>query len=144
MSSNYEKDIIYCFNKTLNEDWPVNIHERTFVSRVAHYLANRIEKNNTKISVDVEYNRNIDIPKKVDDNNRFVDLIIHERLSNNNYVAIEFKKDNNVEDDKIKLINLKKQYDYENIYFICIDEQTIEKYNGRNWQIINKGGDFNE
>ena len=62
--------IEYCFIKTLSEEWPKNVHERTFVSRMAHYLVNEIEKIYNSIKVDVEYNRIMNDVKRVDDLNK--------------------------------------------------------------------------
>lgn len=135
---NIDNIIEYCFIKTLSEEWPKNIHERTFVSRMAHYLANEIEKTYNSIKVDVEYNRIMNDVKRVDDLNRYVDLIIHERKTNNNYVAIEFKKNDNIDDDMQKLISLKRELNYRNIYCIAINEKSIYKYDGLNkeWNIL--------
>ena len=46
--------------------------------------------------LDCEYNRNMDDPKMLNDDRRFIpDLIIHRRRSNeNNLLVIEFKKKN--------------------------------------------------
>ena len=128
-----------CFSKTIEEELPCNIHERTFVSRMAHHLANIIEKECLKIKVDVEYNRNVNDSKRIDKKLRYVDLIIHERKTNNNNIsAIEFKnkKDSNV--DKKNLINLKNCLGYKYIYFIIITKRIIYKYNEntKNWEII--------
>ena len=53
-----------------------------------------------------------------------LDLIIHERKTNNNYIAIEFKKSDNIEEDMQKLISLKMELNYRNIYCIAINEKT--------------------
>ena len=76
--------------------------------------------------------------KRVDDLNRYVDLIIHERKTNNNYVAIEFKKNDNIDDDMQKLISLKRELNYRNIYCIAINEKSIYKYDDLNkkWNIL--------
>ena len=65
--------------------------------------------------LDCEYNRNMDDPKMLNDDRRFIpDLIIHRRRSNeNNLLVIEFKKKNanpqNKNDDRNKLIYLTNQ-----------------------------------
>lgn len=131
----YDNLIICCFNKTINEEWPNNIHERTFVSRMAHYLTNEIEGENDNLKVDVEYNRHFNDIKKVNNSNRFVDLIIHKRNSDEfNDVAIEFKKENNSTEDKKKLIDLQNELGYKYIYYICINEKKIEKYENDDWK----------
>ena len=79
---NFETDIKKCFFKTINEEWSSNIHKRTFVSRIAYHLADIIENEGSKIKVNVEYNRNVDDSKRVNEKLRFVDLIIHERKIN--------------------------------------------------------------
>lgn len=53
-----------------------------------------------------------------------LDLIIHEKKTNNNYIAIEFKKSDNIEEDMQKLISLKMELNYRNIYCIAINEKT--------------------
>ncbi|MDD6277345.1 MAG: hypothetical protein PUA55_02105 [Mycoplasma sp.] len=119
---NIDNIICDCFSKTIEEELPCNIHERTFVSRMSHHLAdiienaNIIEKECSKIKVDVEYNKNVNDSKRIDKKLRYVDLIIHERKTNNNISAIEFKnkKDSNV--DKNNLINLKNCLGYKYIF----------------------------
>ena len=141
----FDNIICDCFSKTIEEGLPCNIHERTFVSRMAHHLADIIENDNiiekecSKIKVDVEYNRNVNDSKRINKKLRFVDLIIHERKTNNNNIsAIEFKnkKDSNL--DKNNLINLKNCLGYKYIYFIIITKRIIYKYNEntKNWEII--------
>lgn len=134
----FDNIICDCFSKTIEEELPCNIHERTFVSRMAHHLADIIENENSKIKVDVEYNKNINDSKRIDKKLRYVDLIIHERKTNNNISAIEFKNKKDSDVDKNNLINLKICLGYKYIYFIIITKKIIYKYNEntKNWEII--------
>jgi len=83
-----------------DNDLPIDIHERTTVSRIAHYMANLIEENfvfaEKNIKVDVEYNRNESETKRYDGQLMYVDLIVHRRGDNNpktrdNILICEFK-----------------------------------------------------
>jgi hypothetical protein len=74
-----------------------DINERTITHKLAEYLQKYFQP---PISVDVEYNRNIELgkrkPKHYQDKIGMPDIIIHKRLHNdNNLLIIEIKKHNN-------------------------------------------------
>lgn len=130
-----DKLLIKVLNKLEKDDKVLlenDLHETTIVFRFAHYLANIIEKK-TEYKVDAEYNRDRNKVKKVDNENKRPDLIIHKRNSNDNLVAIEFKKKNDSTLDKKKLEKFMKLYSYKYVYFIQFKLNKIESYNGDNW-----------
>jgi len=75
-----------------------NISERTITHKLAEYLQRNFPPT---ISVDVEYNRNIELGEKKpkyyqDEKYGMPDIIVHQRLSNeHNILIIEIKKQNN-------------------------------------------------
>ncbi len=76
-----------------------NIHEQNISHRLAYYMENLLNNyswfRQSKLSVDVEYNRDITNVKMIDNDNCRPDVIIHERNTNeNNIIVIEIKKDN--------------------------------------------------
>lgn len=90
---------------SLGED----IGERTIMCRLAHHLANKVEKLCSSLHVDCEYNRYEDDPKMlplspmVDDvfaghggsRRFFPDIVVHKRADDgNNILACEIKKSN--------------------------------------------------
>ncbi|MCL2521292.1 MAG: hypothetical protein FWE36_00355 [Erysipelotrichales bacterium] len=80
--------------------FPNDIHERTRVSRVAHYLSQLIKNDIDFIgySVDVEYNRRgLEIKRTGEGDLLLPDLIVHKRKSEdqNNLLYVEFKNSNN-------------------------------------------------
>lgn len=129
------KDVRKCDN-----DLPVDVHERTFVFRFAHYLADYIESDDyyEQYKVDVEYNRYLGNPKELNDRKIFPDLIVHKRGMLDNLVAIEFKKNNDSLTDKVRLIKVTKDknYLYKNAFFIRINKNKIEKYCDGYWKDI--------
>lgn len=137
--SKIDEYIIKSFTNVIKIDSDLikNINERTFVFRMGHYLVNYIE-GDTDYKVDVEYNRRDYNIKKLDDKNIMPDLIIHKRNKKDNLAIIEFKKNENSEEDKSRLIKMKndKRYLYKNIYFILINKNKIEKYIGESWTNI--------
>lgn len=68
------------------------LHERAIVFRFGIYLQKYIDKSNNlkKYKLDNEYNRNMDELKRTPNypNGRYVDLLLHERGSNNNNILI--------------------------------------------------------
>ncbi len=114
------------------------VHETTIVFRFAHYLANKIENDYSDYRVDIEYNRDKDQVKVLDNKIVRIDLIVHKRGTKDNLVAIEFKKNNNSLTDKERLGNLfsESEYKYKNVYFITFNENKIEKYKNNEWEII--------
>ncbi len=139
LKNNIDSYIEECFYKTKNIDYnlPRTINERTFVFRFGHYLANDLE-NNTGYSVDVDYNRCFDDPKRQNNNLIIPDLIIHKRGINDNLVAIEFKKNNDSSKDRDRLVQLMQDsnYLYKNVYFIIINKNVVEKYENGEWNSI--------
>ncbi len=137
--------IIERFNavKNYDNDLLSDVNERTFVFRYGHYLANYLE-NESSYKVDIEYNRYNNDIKKLNNKNIYPDLIVHKRRKNDNLLAIEFKKNNDSQKDKQRLIQLKKNKEYlcSNVYFIVINKNKIEKYENCIW--ININGDIYE
>ena len=104
-----------------------NVHEICMVHRFAIYLENKME--NKTYNVDIEYNRHLNNIKKDSIGNcRRVDLVVHQRGNDdNNYIYIEFKKNNNFDNDIDKIKRMKKIYKYKNIYIISFSERKIYK-----------------
>ena len=97
------------------------------VHRFAVYLENNIK--DYIYNVDIEYNRHLK-EQKTDflNNNRRVDLIVHQRGNDqNNYIYIEFKKRNDSDSDINKLKEFSVKYKYKNLYFITFNERKIYK-----------------
>ncbi len=139
--SNMDKLVVELLNKVKIDDSKLlenDVHEITFVFRFAHYLANIIE-NTTSYKVDIEYNRDKSNVKRIDNKIRRVDLIVHQRATNDNLIAIEFKKGYESETDKSELEKLKIDYCYKNIYFIDFKLGKIETYNNNEWVYIQGG-----
>lgn len=73
------------------------VHERTIVFRIGHYLQNLMDVTGKfqDFNLDFEYNRNGGQPKRIPANPRhgaFPDLVIHQRGSNQyNLLIMEFK-----------------------------------------------------
>ena len=101
------------------------VHETTIVFRFAHYLANKIENDYSDYRVDIEYNRDKDQVKVLDNKIVRIDLIVHKRGTKDNL-------------DKERLGNLfsESEYKYKNVYFITFNENKIEKYKNNEWEII--------
>ena len=101
-----------------------DVHERTIVFRLGHYLQNLMDATGEfqNFNLDFEYNRNGRYPKRIPANPRngaFPDLIIHQRGSNQyNLLIMEFKPppwNTNTGDDCKKLqqfINPRDRYNY--------------------------------
>jgi len=87
----------------------VNASEQAIAAKIAQYLQPKFEG----CHVDVEYNRNGDASKKVawrenlDD--VYPDIIVHQRMTDRNVLAIELKKTTNPE-KKIKDIQKLRAY----------------------------------
>lgn len=118
-----------------------DVHEIALVFRFAHYLANIIE-NTVSYKVDVEYNRDKCDVKRIDNQKRRVDLIVHKRATNDNLFAIEFKKGHESKTDKIELEKLKIEYYYKSVYYIDFKSGKIETYKNNEWVYIQ--GDYHE
>lgn len=92
-----------------DKNLPIDVHERTSVSRIAHYLANIIEHKqlfkDNKIVVDVEYNRSGSYIKTLlYDKRIYPDLIVHQRGNNEyNILICEFKNKKNSRSDKSRI-----------------------------------------
>ena len=139
---NLIKDIFYKVKQD-DKDLPKDVNERAFVFRFGHYLANYIEQSG-KYKVDVEYNRKEIQPKRKSDKLIVPDLIVHIRGTNDNLIAIEFKKSNDNKNDKekLKFLMLNNAYLYREVYFIVINKNKIEKLVDNEWKSII--GDNNE
>ncbi len=93
------------------------VSERCTVFHIGNYMKNKMStlEKFQWADLDCEYNRNMDDPKMLNDDRRFIpDLIIHRRRSNeNNLLVIEFKKKNadpqNKNVDRNKLMYLTNQ-----------------------------------
>lgn len=93
------------------------VSERCMVFHIGNYMKNKMStfEKFQWADLDCEYNRNMDDPKMLNDDRRFIpDLIIHRRRSNeNNLLVIEFKKKNadpqNKNVDRNKLMYLTNQ-----------------------------------
>ncbi len=87
--------------------------ERTITGRLAIYIQERFPEWN----VDCEYNRNMDAVKRLKEicnptNNKngssvFPDIIVHKRMSEENYIVIEVKKTTNTETDDCDMQKIK-------------------------------------
>jgi len=97
--------------------------ERNLVFHFARYFIEDNKMLDKELSVDLEYNRNTNNPKKIKEIGEsyriYPDFILHKRNSNaKNILAIEFKKWNNTNYTKDKrklryLINQDKEYRYQ-------------------------------
>ncbi len=120
----------------------VNINERSLTHRLAVYLEQELKNFFPKLdgfSVDCEYNRDGELPKKlittiaeIESNNTeavtvYPDIIIHKRgsASDSNFLVIEAKKSNNtgsdaVFEDKRKLRAYQIDLNYKYAYFVIL------------------------
>src|SRR5450631_2798631 len=100
-------------------------HERTIAEIIARYLRPHFEQ----YEVNVDYNRMGDEPKEVTwraepgagRDHVFPDIIVHQRFTNDNLLAIELKKDSNKEpktEDLLKLTAYRTQLRYRHALFI--------------------------
>ena len=116
-------------------------HEISLEFRLAHHLANSIEKK-YDYKIDIEYNRDKNVPKKIDSNIR-PDIIIHKRGKKGpNISAIEIKKSTDSCEDKKKLLRIKEKYNYLYVYFINFNS-NIEYFDesSNNWVILSGDND---
>ncbi len=124
----------------------IGANERTITHRLGFYIEE--ELNNKEYNVDCEYNRDGFDPKKNNNGNYIIpDVIIHKRLTDKNYLAIEAKKEqnNNHEYDGAKeklkvLTNQNGKYKYQLGIFIDFKkdikdaiESIIYYKNGENY-----------
>lgn len=109
----------------------INANERSISHRFAIYL----EKGFKGWNVDCEYNRDRDLPKRLQLEQRnvrdddldaitvFPDIIVHHRHTDKNLVVIEMKKSNNRNDleyDRRKLHAFRREFGYQYAVFICV------------------------
>ncbi|MES3204229.1 hypothetical protein QDQ60_13715 [Klebsiella aerogenes] len=98
---------------------------------IAHQLAMKFSKSFPGWDIDCEYNRNMDVVKRliyavsptgeVCERNVVPDIIIHRRMTNDNLLAVEIKKSTNREasfKDLSKLAAFRSQLGYQNSLFI--------------------------
>ena len=119
-----------------------NVHEQSISSKLGCYLSTKIpSRSNGGWDVDVEYNRNSEIPKALHGiGNVRPDIIIHRRGLNNpngneenNLLIIEIKKDPS-DEDKAKDIKTIKAFISEPPFyycfgvFICLDREIPKNY----------------
>lgn len=118
------------------------VNERTISSHIARIIDNKLGTQDYR--VDIEYNRHGDDTKKLNGENVYPDILIHERKTDdNNFAWIEVKKAGNntaIEEDRKRLICATcPNCEYHYVYGILIivskepDERRIEYYqNGKN------------
>ena len=110
----------------------VNTNERT----LTHHLAKYLEKYFAGYSIDCEYNRNGDVPKRLMESKAFAraddvngvtvypDIVIHKRgvpPEGENYIIIEAKKEGvSYADDVVKLKLYKTQLGYKHAFMVVI------------------------
>ncbi|MES9994010.1 MAG: hypothetical protein ABW098_18830 [Candidatus Thiodiazotropha sp.] len=98
---------------------------------ITHRLAVMLEHEFGEWHVDCEYNRDQDAVKRlkyaispehpVEEKDVVPDIIIHERMSPNNFIVFEVKKSTNPEPDEkdlAKLLAFKEQLGYQNACFV--------------------------
>jgi hypothetical protein len=117
-----KEEIIYALNEALRmllekdaDILKMDINERS----ISHKLAVYLEPFFNEWSVDCEYNRNHDNPKRLEIQRRevanddtqartvFPDIIVHKRGADENLLVIEMKKTTSQEDDTFDLHKLK-------------------------------------
>jgi len=81
---------------------------------IAHKLASYLQLIFQNYNVDIEFNRNKNHAKRINNINRRPDIIIHKRGTKHNYIALEIKKNNNtnINNDKEKIEKLLKELNY--------------------------------
>lgn len=118
------------------------VHERAVVFRFGIYFYELLRDSSFKdLDLDVEYNRNFNNPKLLDDRpfGVFPDLILHKRESNeNNALVLEFKgwwANNNRGADPIKILAFTSQndrnpykYGLGGVVLLTLDRAHIEYY----------------
>ncbi|MBR3666339.1 MAG: hypothetical protein IKN66_04170 [Ruminococcus sp.] len=112
-------ELLYANDKYLIDH---QVNERSIVFRFAHYLQSELEKTKKyrRYNLDCEYNRNMDGPKFIheDEPGVYPDLIIHRRgNNNNNLLIIEFKTywNNDTTEDESKIrefVRMDRNYKY--------------------------------
>ena len=101
------------------------VHEQAIVFRFALYFENFVNSLGKDYNLDVEYNKNMDNPKRIraNENGKKPDLIIHKRGSNEcNLLIIEFKSywNRNYQEDYRKIKEFCKSEEYHYQYGVCI------------------------
>jgi hypothetical protein len=110
--------IKYALKKLICRDLYIieqNLKEECINHRLAIYLCEGIKELKLDLIVDIEYDKSIDERKKKCSNGKPMrpDIIIHERGNNeNNFLAIEAKKNYPTEHDREKIRDLLKCYKY--------------------------------
>lgn len=99
----------------------INVSEETIAAKLAQYLQSYFPTHD----VDVEYNRMGEAPKTVawkdTPDKVFPDVVVHQRMTNINVIAIELKKDSNSEKkekDILKLGAYRRELSYSHALFI--------------------------
>ncbi|MCM8543397.1 MAG: hypothetical protein NE328_24220, partial [Lentisphaeraceae bacterium] len=91
------RNVFSCLEKLNEHDFEFfknNVHERSITFKLGFYL----QEIYPDWDVDCEYNRKILDVKRVADEQRFPDIIVHKRNRNDNFIVIEAKKDGSVAD----------------------------------------------
>jgi hypothetical protein len=113
-----KKLIKYALKKLICRDLYLinkNLKEECINHRLAVHLCEGIKKFELDLIIDIEYDKSIDEQKKKCSNGKPMrpDIIIHERGNNeNNFLAIEAKKDYTTKHDREKIRDLLKCYKY--------------------------------
>jgi len=116
----------------------ISIHENSINCRLARYLSEFLERG--VITVDVEYNRHIDQLKNygVERESAIVDIVVHQRLTDeNNLIAFECKKDliSEVDIKKIKSL-VGNEFNYQYGVTIQYFNQVIMLYQRVDQEIV--------
>jgi hypothetical protein len=120
---NLKNKDINLFENASNNAQERKLHEICINHRLAVYIENHLKEKNLDYCVDIEYNKNHYMPKKlkVNGSNKKVrpDIIVHTRVEkinglDKNYLIIESKKDEDSkeDEDKIKAFMKDDQYYY--------------------------------
>jgi len=135
MPTNIEKSIWTALRRLFKRDAELlryDVNERTITHKLAQYL----EPEFPEWDVDCEYNRNHDKTKRLkylpgklvslnntDGTSVFPDIIVHKRMTDENYVVIEVKKSTSNESpafDQQKLLAFKIELHYRFAVFVRI------------------------
>jgi len=99
---------------------------------ISHKLAEYLQKQFPDWHVDVEYNRDKNQVKKLNNENVRPDIIVHIRDTDNNLLVIEVKKSNNpkfIDDDRKRLLRFTSQNGrYKYLFGVLVIFHVAEEY----------------
>lgn len=99
---------------------------------ISHKLAEYLQKQFSDWHVDVEYNRDKDQKKELDNKAVRPDIIVHIRNTNNNLLVIEIKKSNNlnqVDSDRKRLLRFTSHEGrYKYLFGVLVTFYVAEEY----------------